>query len=117
MALVVTSCGGGTEEIAAPSDLSLSGQVGWEVAASKGCMSCHGRDGVGGTGPGWVDLAGSTRQLADGTQVVAGRDYLVRSIVDPQAEQVNGYNIRMPAVELTDEEVNSILDYIEEISS
>lgn len=79
-------------------------------------MSCHGRDGVGGTGPAWSGVAGSTRELVDGTQVVADRDYLVRSLVDPQADQVNGYNILMPTVDLADEEIDSILDYLEEIA-
>lgn len=79
-------------------------------------MSCHGRDGVGGTGPPWTGLAGSTRTLIDGTTVVADRDYLVRSLIDPQFERVQGFNILMPAVELTEAEVNSILDYIEEIA-
>jgi len=116
MALAATACGGGPEEVGPPDDLSLAGQAGWQVAASKGCMSCHGRDGVGGTGPGWIGLAGSTRPLIDGTQVAADRDYLVRAIVDPQAERVNGFNILMPAADLTDEEVNAIIDYITEIS-
>ncbi len=116
LALAATACGGEAEEVGPPEDLSLAGQAGWQVAASKGCMSCHGRDGVGGTGPGWIGLAGSTRTLMDGTQVVADRDYLVRALVDPQSERVNGYNILMPTSDLTDEEINSIIDYITEIS-
>lgn len=79
-------------------------------------MSCHGRDGVGGTGPEWTGLAGSERQLIDGTVVVADRDYLVRSLVDPQAERVSGFNILMPTVELTDAEIDAIIDYIEAIA-
>lgn len=116
LVFVTAACGGSTDEVGPPEDLSLVGQEGWQVAASKGCMSCHGRDGVGGTGPGWIGLAGSTRQLDDGTQVIADRDYLVRSLVDPQAERVNGYNILMPTVPLTDDEIDSIIDYLEEIA-
>ena len=116
LSFAVTACAGGTNEVAPPDDLSLAGQAGWQAAASNGCMSCHGRDGVGGTGPGWVGLAGSTRQLVDGTQLVADRDYLVRALVDPHAERVDGYSILMPTVDLTDEEIDSIIDYLEEIA-
>lgn len=116
LGLAATACGGGADEIGPPEDLSLAGRAGWHVAASKGCMSCHGRDGVGGTGPAWTGLAGSTRPLTDGTEVVADREYLVRSLIDPQAERVNGYNIVMPTVDLTVEEIDSIIDYLEEIA-
>lgn len=115
LSFVATACGGGPEEVGPPEDLSIAGQAGWQVAASKGCMSCHGRDGVGGTGPTWVGLAGSTRTLADGSQVIADREYLVRSLLDPQAQVVNGYNIRMPVADLTEGEIDSILDFIGEI--
>ena len=116
LVFMTAACGESTDEVGPPEDLSLVGQEGWQVAASKGCMSCHGRDGVGGTGPGWTGLAGSTRQLDDGTQVIADRDYIVRSLVDPQAERVDGYNILMPTVPLTDDEIASIIDYLEEIA-
>lgn len=116
LSLVVFGCGGATADVAPPDDLSLAGKAGWQVAAANGCMSCHGRDGVGGIGPAWSGVAGSTRELLDGSQVVADNDYLVRSLVDPQAERVDGYNILMPTVDLTDEEIDSIIDYLEEIA-
>lgn len=97
-------------------DLTPAARAGWETVRAKGCTSCHGSDGVGGTGPAWTGLAGSVRTLDDGTTVVADSDYLVRSIVEPQFQQVAGYNIRMPLVELTDSEVMWIVAYLEELT-
>ncbi len=79
-------------------------------------MSCHGGNGEGGVGPTWQGLAGSTRTLTDGTEVVADRDYLVRSILDPGAQKVEGYAVAMPLANLTDAQVASIVDYIEALS-
>lgn len=113
--LGAVSCGGATEP-SAPEGLSPSAQAGWDLTQNKGCVACHGRDGGGGSGPSWIGLAGSTRTLDDGTEVVADRDYLVRAVADPQADQVNGYNILMPQVPLTPTEVASIVDFLEEFS-
>lgn len=115
LALTATACGSGTDAVGPPADLSPAAQIGWETARDKGCMSCHGLNGAGGTGPAWDGIAGSTRVLDDGTEVVADRDYLVRSIVDPQSERVTGYNINMPTVSLDDTELSAVVDYLEEL--
>lgn len=111
-----TSCGGGNDDAGPPPGLTPAARAGWETARAKGCTSCHGVDGGGGTGPAWRGIAGSVRPLDDGTTVVADRAYLVRSIVEPQFDQVAGYNIRMPLVELTETEVASIVAYLEELT-
>lgn len=114
IAVVGSSCG--TDDAGPPPNLSRAAVVGWETVRAKGCTSCHGADGAGRTGPAWVGIAGSERTLDDGTTVVADRDYLIRSIVDPQSDQVAGYTIRMPLVDLTDAEVASIVAYLEELT-
>jgi cytochrome c oxidase subunit II len=84
-----------------------------ELARVHGCTSCHGDEGQGGIGPPWQGLAGSEVELTDGRVVTADRDYLRRSITDPQAEQRAGYAVPMPVARLTDDEVEILVDYVE----
>lgn len=79
----------------------------------SGCAACHGRNGAGGVGPAWTGLYGSTVELEGGEQVAADEDYLRRSIVDPEAEKVTGYNVVMPDNNLTGPEVDAVVAYIE----
>lgn len=86
--------------------------AGEQLSRSSGCAGCHGGDFDGGAGPGWIGLAGSEVQLTDGTTVIADDDYLTTAIVDPSAQLVEGYNLRMPANNLTDAEVAEIVAFI-----
>lgn len=85
------------------------------IAADAGCVACHGDEGQGGAGPKWEGLAGSTVELEDGTEVVADTEYIRRSIVDPSAEIVSGYSMRMPDNDLSDDEVDALVTYIESL--
>lgn len=95
--------------------LSADAAEGRRIAADSGCWSCHGTDGKGGVAPGWNGLAGSTVPLSSGSSVVADEAYLHRSIVDPAAETVEGYNLDMPANDLTVEEALAVVAYIMEL--
>jgi cytochrome c oxidase subunit 2 len=85
------------------------------VSNSNGCASCHGTDGQGGAGPKWVGLAGSDVTLEDGIVVVADDDYLRRAVVDPSAEIVAGYTLKMPENSLGDDEVADVIAYIHDL--
>lgn len=93
--------------------LSAPAQEGRTIAFDAGCVACHGRDGQGGAGPAWVKLAGSTVTLADGTSVVADRQYLTRAITEPRAQVAVGFTIVMPANNLSADQVERVVDYIE----
>ncbi len=117
-ATALGACGGDGSSGSAPTvPLSPAGAEGRQVALDAGCASCHGRDGQGGVGPEWVGLAGSTVELADGSTVTADTEYLVRAITDPGAERVDGYAVKMPDNDLSDEEVAKIVAYIEELGA
>lgn len=111
-ALVLFACGGSSPSTA---DLSDNAKQGLQIAQSNGCASCHGADFGGAAGPSWQGLAGSVRNLTDGSEVVADRAYLVEAIMDPSAKVVRGYSLMMPSNGLSAEEVELIVDYIEEI--
>ena len=93
-------------------DLSPEAAAGRELAISAGCASCHGDDGNGRVGPKWVGLADSQVTLSDGTVVTADDTYLYESINNPGAKKRRGASGIMPANNLTDEEIASIIVYI-----
>lgn len=88
-----------------------------ETARVLGCGACHGLDGQGveGLGPSFEGLYGSQVALADGTSVTADRDYLRRSILEPEAEVVAGYSLPMPPYDPTARELEAMLDFIQEL--
>lgn len=81
----------------------------------KGCAACHGTNGEGNVGPAFVGLYGSDVALQDGTTVVADDAYLTRSIKDPNADKVDGFNLPMPTNDLDDAEIASILAYLRDL--
>lgn len=110
LAIGLGACGG-------DSGLSEVAERGKNTALSNGCASCHGANGQGGVGPTWVDLAGSNRELKDGSTVVADEAYLIRSILEPNAEEVAGYTIAMPVNGLEEAQAADVVAYIEELTT
>jgi len=98
-------------------DLTLSEQAqrGQRLYQGSGCAGCHGSDGGGGVGPALIGIRNSERLLLDGTTVVADQDYLVRAIMDPNAELVDGYSLRMPSNNLSREQVDDVIAFIDEL--
>lgn len=112
---LVSACGSSE-----PSDLSAfspEAQRGAAIYTARGCQGCHGAEGSGGIGPAVAGIAGTERELIDGTVVIADTEYLRRSITDPNAEIVAGYSIRMPANTLSDSDVDALVAYIEELEA
>ena len=118
LAACLAACAG-NDGRGAPADLNLSpaGEAGWQMAREKGCAACHGTDGKGGVGPAFVGLYGSEVPLQDGTTVLADETYLERSIEDPNADKVEGYNLPMPQTNLSDAEIAAILDYLRDVGA
>jgi mono/diheme cytochrome c family protein len=110
------ACGGsgGSGSGSGDSALSEAGQRGRDISNSNGCAGCHGGDG--GVGPSWDGLYGSEVKLADGTTVTADEAYLTRAIVEPNAEIVEGYVLKMPSNDLTADEVADVVAYIRDLS-
>lgn len=111
--ILLPACGGATDS----ADLSPAAADGRATMRGKGCGSCHGSDGDGGIGPAFVDLIGSEVALADGSSVTADRAYLVESITEPSAKIVDGYTLPMPTTNLSTDELDAIITYIEALTS
>jgi cytochrome c oxidase subunit 2 len=118
LALAAVSCGddGGQADSTPGSSEQPGAANGEQLARSSGCAGCHGPDFGGGAGPGWIGLAGSEVELADGTAVVADSAYLTRAIADPSAEVRAGWTLRMPANNLSDAEIADIVAFIESLA-
>ena len=114
LALSLAGCAATDDEAITLSPAAIDGR---DIARSNGCAACHGANGQGGVGPAFAGLYLSDRELIDGSIVVADRDYLYESITQPGAKLVAGYRGRMPSNNLNDDQVASIMAWIEELAT
>jgi cytochrome c oxidase subunit 2 len=92
---------------------------GRRVASEQGCMKCHSIDGSRHIGPPWNDLYLRNEKLQDGKTVVADEAYLTKSMMDPAAELVAGYQNVMPSYQgrMSPPEVASVVEYIKSLKT
>jgi cytochrome c oxidase subunit 2 len=108
---------------AVPGEVVLAGsnlvEEGRRVAAEQGCLKCHTLDGSRHIGPTWVDLFGRTQRMKDGRMVVADEGYLTRSMMDPAAEVVAGYQNVMPTFQgkLSPPEAAAVVEFIKSLKT
>jgi cytochrome c oxidase subunit 2 len=94
---------------------------GFNVVKMNGCVACHSSDGTKLVGNSFKGIWGQERQvLVDGEEktVVVDGDYIRKSIYEPNAEVVVGYNEGlMPGYEgmVSDKEVDQIIEYIKSL--
>lgn len=88
----------------------------WGAAIFRemGCAGCHNVGGVDEAGGTMLGLVGKTRRLEGGGEVVADREYITRSILDPSAEVVLGRPNVMPSYRgrLGPQELDALVDFI-----
>ena len=87
----------------------------YRLMEAKDCLTCHTLDGTEGIGPTSKAVYGSQVKLKGGSTIVADDVYLRQSILDPSAKIVDGFDDVMPKPELTEEEVNAIVEYLENL--
>ncbi len=89
-------------------------ELGRSVATTRACVACHTLDGQRHVGPTWEGLYGSERVLADGRHVIADAAYLTRSMMEPNADIVDGYPAVMPVYQgkLTAAEAGALVAFI-----
>jgi cytochrome c oxidase subunit 2 len=90
---------------------------GLDVAARRGCLSCHTVDGQRHIGPTWAGLYGSSVRLADGRTVIADDGYLTKSMMEPHADVVEGFQAVMPTYRgvLPEPEVAALVELMESL--
>ncbi len=55
--------------------------------------------------------------LDDGSTVVADEEYLTLAITDPDAQVVEGYSVKMPPRDMSDDDIAAVVAYIRELES
>lgn len=90
---------------------------GARLAKEKGCLACHSLDGVRGVGPTFKGLNHKQKTvLQNGKKltIIVDDAYLRESIRSPNAKIVEGFQPIMPVMsDLTDSEVEALVEYIE----
>jgi cytochrome c oxidase subunit 2 len=81
-----------------------------------GCIACHRDDGLG-PAPALVGVYGQPVHLQDGSQTVADDAYVRRSILDPTAQVVDGWQPIMPSFQgrVNEDEMSALIAYIRSI--
>jgi cytochrome c oxidase subunit II len=102
------------EQVMASSSILDEGR---RAAAEYGCLKCHSVDGTRHIGPTWTDLYLREERLANGKTVVADEAYLTKSMMDPAADIVAGFQNVMPTYQgkIPPPEVAAIVEYIKSL--
>jgi cytochrome c oxidase subunit 2 len=102
------------EPVRPGSDLVAEGR---RVAAENGCLKCHSVDGTRHIGPTFTDLYLREEKLASGRAVTADEAYLTKSMMDPAADIVNGFQNVMPTYQgkLSNAETAAVVEYIKSL--
>jgi cytochrome c oxidase subunit 2 len=91
--------------------------MGQAVAVHRACLACHTIDGQRHVGPTWRGLYGSEVKLTDGRAVTADEAYLTKSMMEPRADVVEGFNPVMPSYHslLTEPETAALVEFIKSL--
>jgi cytochrome c oxidase subunit 2 len=92
---------------------------GLKLAREKGCLGCHSLDGSPGVGPSFKGLMGSSVVVMTGggeRTITVDEAYLRRSILDPAADVVKGFQPVMPVYkDLSPAEIDGLLDFLKRV--
>jgi cytochrome c oxidase subunit 2 len=102
-------------------ETSLADQ-GYEVLRRNGCNACHSSDGSKLIGPSYLGGWGGTRLVItdrEEREVAVDAEYIKRSIYEPNADVVDGYNrgLMLSYEDLvTEQEVDLIIEYLKALN-
>jgi len=101
-----------TEEVISPT------ATGRRIMQNIGCFACHSLDGSRLVGPSFQGIYGNERTVVTNgatRQVVADDEYIHRSIMDPNADVVQGFGRGLMLSykgQLSEEDVDNIIEYL-----
>ena len=111
-----------TTQVAQASTAKTPAQAGHELMEQTGCFACHTVDGSKLVGPSYKGIWGETVlvKTANGKkEVTVDAEYIKRSIYDPNAEIVDGFNSGLMLSykdQLKEEDIELIVEYLKTLS-
>ncbi len=91
---------------------------GHELLEQHGCLGCHSLDGTPRLGPSFKGIWGRSVTVVSNNKertINVDDTYLLRSILEPNADVVKGFQPIMPPFTLKDEENREIVEYLKEL--
>jgi cytochrome c oxidase subunit 2 len=104
---------GKKEEVAAKSPPS-----GFQLYQVKGCVACHSTDGSPRVGPTFKGLFGKKEEVISGGKretVAVDEGFIRKFITEPNGVHIEGYPPIMPKINMTNEELTALVDYIKSL--
>ncbi|MFA8434490.1 MAG: cytochrome c oxidase subunit II [Marinifilaceae bacterium] len=98
------------------------GAIGYSIVKRNGCLACHSLDGSKLVGPTWKGLLGRTATVitkGKSREIIVDSDYIRKSIYEPNADVVKGYNKGLMISyknELNEEDIKEILEFFKTLS-
>lgn len=93
-------------------------ELGPKILQAKGCLGCHSLDGSQKIGPTFKNLMGRTETIIAGEReenIIVDAAFVRSHILNPRASTVKGFPAIMPQIAMTDEELNSVVAYLETV--
>lgn len=82
------------------------------IFQTRGCVGCHSIEGVSVSAAIGPDLTGLGERAGDRVDGLDDRAYVIQSVRSPQAFTVPGYGPLMPTIELSDDELDVLVDFL-----
>jgi cytochrome c oxidase subunit 2 len=82
------------------------------IFQTRGCVGCHSIEGVlvsASIGP---NLTGLSDRAGDRVEDLDPSEYVIQSVRSPQAFIVPGYDAIMPTIELSEDELDVLVDFL-----
>jgi cytochrome c oxidase subunit 2 len=103
------------KQASAGEDMPLE-EYGEQLYEEQGCNACHSLDGSSSVGPSFQGVFGSTSTLQDGSTVEVDENYLRESIIEPNAQVVQGFQPAMPPfAHLNERQVSALIEFIKTV--
>ena len=86
------------------------------ILQAKGCLGCHTVDGTPKVGPTFKDLVGRKETVIAAGQeknITVDESFIREHILNPRSATVKGYPPVMPQIPMTDEELKTIVTFVE----
>jgi cytochrome c oxidase subunit II len=108
--------------LVATTDIESATATGRRIMQNIGCFACHSIDGTRLVGPTFKGIWGATHTVTTGREkreVVVDEEYIIKSIYDPNADIVDGFNRGLMLSyegQLSEEDIDYIIEYLKTLN-